>query len=569
MNKLGIVATALVLAGLAACSSQSSDASLPPSEVDAWDYRGRSTGTVFLSEHGLGSREEAIAYYEKTIGPSPETSLTLAQWRTQNIGSAPIAHALYRNKTELGFWRDMTCTKTIARGVGGCMVSNYNSPSEVGTGAPTKGTVAMNVSAAGFVQFYVFLPNGKLSPSAVLDDEGPKFLPRMCTVCHSGRASNPAANPDLGSIFREFEPTLLEPRPGVDRATAEQEWSDLNLAVRGANEAIRAQSEGASSGTDRAKRAMIERIDALRAQSGTPDAVPASWNAGGPAARTLFTKLMVPYCLSCHRHNAYDWTNYESFAYLRENGLLKNYLPNAPDPDSPESAMPQSAFTFGLLQNDQAAKSAVSAWLAPSACTPSGNPFRCEPGAIEATTAGCANPGTVRHRTCSDQCLWESFSAECRDEVQVPDTVSGVAAKKIALSTARKARRLEGNCPSVAPFAFAETPFVYVSVRNPTTKRARVAIFTSQAPGGAIIDTVMAAYDGPRIPVTDEERRACSSGVGDVGNESLTGHSDFASLDGNRAVTIAPGAMAQIYVAAFNAQATGPLMISVKTLSLE
>lgn len=353
-----LAVTLTASAALAACAPAPTEA-----EVEAAEWRYTGVGSsMFLSAHGLGSKAESLAYYGATLGGTSSSAYTLDKWKSQFIGDAGVVTALYRNASELGFWREMTCTDVVARGVGGCSVTNWDAPNDIHEGKPNKGTVAMNVSAEGFTRFYVFLPDGRLSPSAVLDEEGPKFAPRLCTVCHSGSSPKPGENPDLGSVFREFEPDLLEARPDISRVTAEQEWFRLNRVVAQANLAIRGESEGAPRGTDHAKRSVNDRIEALYIPGGEPDALPPSWAAADDDAKALWKHVIVPYCLNCHRHNAYDWTNYKGFEPFR-GPYLRNYLPNAPDPEAQVTAMPQSSLAFSLLKKDKAAQSALAIWL--------------------------------------------------------------------------------------------------------------------------------------------------------------------------------------------------------------
>lgn len=664
----GILVSAILIAsallGAACNTSAPTDEEI---EAAAWGYRGRPSN-LFLSEHGLGSREESISYYAAVLNGSGVSSFTLEKWKSQFIGAAPVYTALYKNKLELGFWREMTCTQLIARGVGGCFVTNWQAPDEPGTGVPNQGTVAMNVSSEGFARFYVFLPDGKLSPSAVLDQEGPKFLPRLCTVCHSGANPKPSESADLGSVFREFEPELLQSRPGISRVTAEQEWFHLNRVVQQANHAIRPEADGSPFGTDHAKRAINDRIDALYIPGGEPDGVPESWAQAGSEAKTLWSKVMVPYCLACHRHNLYDWTEYSNFEYFRKEtspGVypIKNYLPDAPDPDEPVGAMPQAALSFDLLKRDIVAKNAISAWLgerpgAPqpgtfcstpnevferdcgvcgkqeAVCLPAAGgvnrvsaystcrgevPNGCDPGSVESvacgrcgtqtrtcnnqctfavsactgeppnactvgdvdlTTAGCT-PGLFRTRTCESGCSWGSFAATCvaslDTPIVVPTTIGQIAARVVTLDSARTTARPATSSACPIALSTAITPFAYVEVKNPTNKTATVTVFNSRiGASGPIIDTLLVAYGGRTIPTTEAQRRACLVGVGDFGEEALTGDPDFASLSGDKAVTIPPNGSVQIYVGAYPpfdssnpVDSTGNIKLTVRTDRLQ
>jgi hypothetical protein len=371
----------------------------------AWGFQRDSAAPArFLVQNGKGNLTETNAYYAQTVENfSAAATYTLATWQSQYL-TGPTVAALYRNKTELGFWRDMTCTQTIRRGVGGCAVTNYKNETDKAQHQANLGTVAMNVSPDGFARFYVFLPNGTLSPSALLDSEGPKFAPRLCTVCHGGHPASPDTQPDLGSIFREFMPSQLQAQTGLSRPDAEAQWFALNQAIRTANESIRGEAEGAPAGVDHAKAAMSAVLDALYPDLAPParsltDAAltPVSW-ASDPKNTKLWTSLVAPYCMACHRHNADDWSVYGNFEYLQESAsdgpTLRDYIGGGATSAHPQPFMPQSELQYNLLTADHAAQAAVNAWLpcqSGQACVPA-NP--CHTG-----TATCQSGTVVCHDT--------------------------------------------------------------------------------------------------------------------------------------------------------------------------
>ena len=199
----------------------------------------------FLIQEGVGSVDEANGYYALNIPNFRPGSYTLSQWRASAMGTLPVSTAFYRNKNELGFWRQMSCSAQIGRGVGGCVVTNWQNETDPSLGVPNRGSVAMDISSAGVTRFYVFGPDDVLTPKARLDSEGDKFVPRICTVCHGGSYPQPGTSSDLGAMFHEFEPSSFQLRSGIDQAGAEQEWFALNQRVRGANTQIRREAEGA------------------------------------------------------------------------------------------------------------------------------------------------------------------------------------------------------------------------------------------------------------------------------------------------------------------------------------
>ncbi len=352
-----IISAALSLLLITACQPATED--LVASETSA--YRSGPTN-VFLSAKGLGNLQESNAYLT-AVGANPLT-YTLAEWKRTNLGAAPVVTSLYQNLTELGFWREMTCSRGIGRGAGGCAVTNWTAPNEPARGVANQGTVAMTLSREGVVQFYVFLPDGKISPTAILDQEGPKFAPRLCIVCHSGNASNPGVKTDFGSIFREFDPSALREPPGVPRAEAEAEWRALNRVAQDANRLVRGEAEGAPAGTDHARESLIDRINVVYLSGTEP--VPDSWSADGAVTVNLWKGLVAPYCMACHRHNALDFRLYPRFQFLKRQANLAKYLPFGPPSDT--QAMPQAARSFDLLSRDTVAKAAVDAWLRGPAC---------------------------------------------------------------------------------------------------------------------------------------------------------------------------------------------------------
>src|SRR5439155_1873484 len=130
--------------------------------------QGQAPPYKFLMRSGIGTDAGARAYYQAIIpGLDPNTlkvngqPYTEQMWEQQTFGTMPTAAAYYQNTLDLGFWRDMVCTTTINRGVGGCRVRNWRkegdkNPANTGN----LGTVTMDVSRDGFTRFYVFGPDG-------------------------------------------------------------------------------------------------------------------------------------------------------------------------------------------------------------------------------------------------------------------------------------------------------------------------------------------------------------------------------------------------------------------------
>jgi hypothetical protein len=329
----------------------------------------------FLTASGFGTLAEAQGYYA-SIGAAP--TLTLAQWKESRLGTGDSFSSTYQNAGDLGFWREMTCSLNIAPGQGGCVVSNWPEFSAVEEpGHANLGTVAMDVSPEGFTRFYIFAPDGSLSPSANLDSEGEKFLPRLCTNCHGGRG----VTGDLGSVFREFEPSFLVPPDSRSREDLEVDWYQLNRIAHDANEALRSEADGARPGTDAAVARLNAYVDSMYEQVDPPVALaiddpahfPQSWEDGNPAVEAarlgVWTRLTAPYCAGCHRATALDFSSYDNFAGLltEDHGtpLLKRYI--FEDRDDPARAtrrwMPQAQRMSFALRQDLRINAAIDAWL--------------------------------------------------------------------------------------------------------------------------------------------------------------------------------------------------------------
>lgn len=94
-----------------------------------------------------------------------------------------------------------------------------------------------------------------------------------------------------------------------------------------------------------------------------------------------------------------------------------------------------------------------------------------------------------------------------------------------------------------------------------------VSIYNTQATGGIVFKTTLAAYAGATPPADgdDAARKSCLKGTNSSGTAALTGSTSFASLDGTRAVTIAPGDTVTVYLAAQgNYDASNPTLTTGK-----
>ena len=143
--------------------------------------------------------------------------------------------------------------------------------------------------------------------------------PNICTTCHGGAYSGTA---DMGSMFREFEPSWLKARPGVAADVQEKEWFDLNKIIRGANISLRTNNPDDQLGYNKTV-AYIDslypngRSPALRIDG--PKHIPATWTKTERNAlltetrKTLWTTTVGKYCQQCHRFNSKDFASYTLF----------------------------------------------------------------------------------------------------------------------------------------------------------------------------------------------------------------------------------------------------------------
>lgn len=189
----------------------------------------------------------------------------------------------------------------------------------------------------------------------------------------------------------------------------------------------------------------------------------------------------------------------------------------------------------------------------------------CTPGGVELASAGCTTANTFRSRTCTATCAWNTFTTTCAPPpttIEVPPAPGGVNYTYVVLKGTQTVKRIENDCP-MSTFATDITPYAWVQVHNGNAQKAVVTVFNSQAPGGPIFETTLAAY-GATKPATDAARKACAVGVAEYSEPTTTGDDRFAALEDFYEVPIAAGATIWVYNAAYNAGDVGQLKLSVR-----
>jgi hypothetical protein len=207
------------------------------------------------------------------------------------------------------------------------------------------------------------------------------------------------------------------------------------------------------------------------------------------------------------------------------------------------------------------------------ACT--GQPaLNCKPGTVEYTTAGCA-ASTYRNRTCGAACTWGGYSATCAQPVNdivlnITGGVGNTVTTTVTLDATQQGSRVSGTCPMGGSPIAGDYPYRYVELKNTLATSATVTVYTSQAAGGTVVDTILAVYDKAIQPMSDTDKKACKYGVNDqsYSDTALTGNADFSIL---KTIVIPAGASFLAVVTTYEeldatttASASGPVNLNVK-----
>jgi hypothetical protein len=277
----------------------------------------------------------ASGYY-RAIGAEDANgnpNFNFAQWK-QLFGydtSTPV-RAVYGNRLDLQFGRDMNCWEPSGTRRVVCFVTNYGaaafangheSPSWpalvhgtdlAGEGDINKSlaTVAMVYDPDGLgpyhnetIGYYAFGPtdgqgNQPLIRSVALDGEGPKTVPAMCQSCHAGGSHGGLNHGDnflpfdvqsfffLGTQYDEGGNVVQDPTYTLDNQ--QENFRQLNaLVVKAAGPAIGHLINGWYAGAVNTPGATV------------PDDtyIPAGWD-GDKISRNMYRHVYRPYCRTCH-----------------------------------------------------------------------------------------------------------------------------------------------------------------------------------------------------------------------------------------------------------------------------
>jgi hypothetical protein len=206
-------------------------------------------------------------------------------------------------------------------------------------------------------------------------------------------------------------------------------------------------------------------------------------------------------------------------------------------------------------------------------------PNACTPGDQNFTLAlGCTDPNQGRLATCQANCQYGT-PGPCQapppnlNTMTISATAGGVATKKFTMPSAKKLARLgSGTCPA-STISTTLASYVYVEVKNPTTRAVNVSIWHTAITGGPS-DTVMTAYPGGAVPSdTDANaRKACIVYVNDECDSTIpTACTTFGpaglTIDDTppHSVPIPAGGSVTIYNSAYSASSSGDFNLNTRT----
>ena len=265
---------------------------------------------AFLTHnYTVGSAATAANYY--TAVDSANQRATLAAWKTLNgFNAGDEASAIYFNAGDLGFGRSMHMRRKVGADSNtdtAFYVSNHDTVDHARMGYGVIATVAMEYaydpahpSHGRYTKFFVFDASGNRVDRANLDNNGDKFVPNLCMICHAGNhgvTGTASTGWNLNAKFISFD---MESYTYSSAATAKpgaqhNAFRTMNLAIR--------DNTSPSSGVQ-------ALINGWYGISGTgnfdKNFVPAAWTGGSDLA--VYRDVVKPSCRACHTTRANDFT---------------------------------------------------------------------------------------------------------------------------------------------------------------------------------------------------------------------------------------------------------------------
>ncbi|MFM1769503.1 MAG: hypothetical protein RJA22_2032 [Verrucomicrobiota bacterium] len=262
-------------------------------------------------EHNYGTGDAVTASnYYAAIDPTGART-TLAGWKAANgFNTGAEASAVYFNAGDLGFGRSMHMKRKV--GADSAMdvafyVSNHDTVDHARTGFGLIATVAMEYALdpahpthGRYTKFFVFDASGNRVDRVNLDNNGDKFVPNLCLICHGGNhgvSGTAATGWNLGAKFIPFD---MESYTYSTASTATP--SAQHNAFRTMNLAIRDHTGPTPS--------VVDLVNGWYGPGGTngfnKNYVPAAWAA--PADLAIYRDVVKPACRACHTTRSLDFT---------------------------------------------------------------------------------------------------------------------------------------------------------------------------------------------------------------------------------------------------------------------
>lgn len=261
-------------------------------------------------KHGynIGSAATAAAYYAAVDPANARTTLT--GFINQNyFHTGEEATTAYFNAGDLGFGRRMHMRRKIGADTGvdvAFYVSNHDTVEHARTGFSPIATVAMEYaydasypSHGRYVKFFAYDASGARIDRVNLDNNGDKFLPNLCLVCHGGNhnvTGTAATGWNLNAKFIPFDmesytySSVASAKPGAQHNA----FRLMNLVIR-----------DNTSPTP----AITAMINGWYGVSGTgnfnQNFVPTAWQ--GASDLPVYRDVVKPSCRACHTTRGLDF----------------------------------------------------------------------------------------------------------------------------------------------------------------------------------------------------------------------------------------------------------------------